>query len=374
MHAWCRSLGCLVLSALLPLYLAQAQDRAPVENEASPKNNKAERPPLVDPFFLLVQDESVREELQLTEEQRATLDEVLRQNNRLLLSIRDSGPQLAAAELQKALNQIRRSIYQGFESSQRKRMLNMVLQAQGYGALFRAEVVTSLKLEAEQLESLNKVDEEFQQKIQEFSQAAEHMSQEERQDALQEAQQSRHRQVLEVLDERQKKIWAKLLGEPFDLSQVKRSPAWAPEFEEVETWINSPTLTMESLRGRVVVVHFFAFGCINCIRNYPWYNEWYENLQDRDVTIIGIHTPETQREYDVQHLRESLEKHNLQFPVAVDNAQKNWQAWSNNIWPAVYVIDKRGRVRDWWYGELNWEGAGGHELTRKLIDELLAEE
>jgi peroxiredoxin len=141
----------------------------------------------------------------------------------------------------------------------------------------------------------------------------------------------------------------------------------------IEEWLNSEPLSMESLRGKVVVVHFFAFGCSNCINNYPWYREWHEAFHGQDVVLIGIHTPETETETDSDLLRASLEKHELKFPVAVDKEKKMWQAWYNGIWPSVYLIDKQGRVRYWWYGELNWENAGNQHVARRQIEELLAE-
>jgi peroxiredoxin len=164
------------------------------------------------------------------------------------------------------------------------------------------------------------------------------------------------------------------LGKEFDFKAVRPSPAWAPEFDGVEAWTNSSPLTMESLRGQVVVVHFFAFGCINCIHNYPWYREWHDKYSGRGVTIVGIHTPETKAETDNEQLRASLEKNDLRFPVAVDKEKKMWQAWYNGIWPSVYLVDKQGRVRYWWYGELDWQGAGNQETARQQIEQLLAED
>ena len=120
-----------------------------------------------------------------------------------------------------------------------------------------------------------------------------------------------------------------------------------------------------------MVVHFFAFGCSNCINNYPWYREWHDAFQGQDVALIGIHTPETQTETDNNLLRESLEHRELKFPVAVDKDKKMWTAWYNGIWPSVYIIDRQGRVRYWWYGELDWQGAGNQKVARKQIEELL---
>jgi len=86
-----------------------------------------------------------------------------------------------------------------------------------------------------------------------------------------------------------------------------------------------------------------------------------------------VHTPETEGEKNVEGIRKSARQHNLEFPIAVDSATRNWQAWSNTIWPAVYLIDKKGHVRYWWYGELNWQGTDGEKFMREKIVELLAE-
>jgi len=91
------------------------------------------------------------------------------------------------------------------------------------------------------------------------------------------------------------------------------------------------------------------------------------------LTVIGVHTPETEGEKVVESIRRKAVESGLEFPIAVDSRLSNWQAWSNNTWPAVYLIDKKGNVRYWWYGELNWEGTDGEKFMREKIVELLAE-
>ncbi len=164
-----------------------------------------------------------------------------------------------------------------------------------------------------------------------------------------------------------------MFGRRFDLSSVTHVGCVAPEIRDVEAWINSPPLTLAALRGKVVVVHFWAFGCINCVHNLPHYQGWYEKFSKSDVTIIGIHTPETPTERDLDNLRANVKQRDIQYPVAFDLKAENWKAWGNNVWPAVYLIDRRGQVRAWWYGELNWQGAKGEESMRQRIEALLAE-
>jgi peroxiredoxin len=147
----------------------------------------------------------------------------------------------------------------------------------------------------------------------------------------------------------------------------------APEFRGVTQWVNSKPLTMEQLRGKVVLVHFWTNGCSNCVNNYPHYKAWQKRYAGKDVVIVGIHTPETAGEQDVDRIKAQAARHGLKFAIAVDNDSANWRAWNNRYWPTVYVVDRKGRVRYGWEGELNYKGADGEEKVRKLVDELLLE-
>ncbi len=147
----------------------------------------------------------------------------------------------------------------------------------------------------------------------------------------------------------------------------------APEFSGVTRWINSEPLTLKELRGKVVVVHFWTNGCYNCINKYEHYRAWQERYAGKDVVIVGIHSPETAGERDIEGIRRQANKHGLKFPIAVDNDGANWRAWKNEYWPTVYVVDRTGRVRYGWEGELNYQGQKGEETVRKVIDTLLVE-
>ena len=89
--------------------------------------------------------------------------------------------------------------------------------------------------------------------------------------------------------------------------------------------------------------------------------------------VLGVHTPETSTEREPELVREKAKESEFTFPIVIDNDKKNWNAWGNSMWPAVYLIDKRGRLRYWWYGELNWNEAGGQNIMAEKISELLAE-
>lgn len=147
----------------------------------------------------------------------------------------------------------------------------------------------------------------------------------------------------------------------------------APEFAPGTQWLQSKPLTLASLRGQVVVVHFWTFGCINCIHNYPAYKAWQRRYAGKGVTLIGIHTPEFEGEADLKRVRAKALQNALKFPIAVDNNRQNWRNWNNRYWPSIYLIDKKGRVRYRWEGELDSGTTKGERLMRRRIDELLAE-
>lgn len=351
-------LGCIAVSWLTQFAFAE---------------EKADRPKLTDPTILLVGDDSVRSALQLTPDQLAKLDALLDKHKRVLLAIRDVGPTGADETAQPSLTEVRGELSKLLTSEQKSRLQGIILQAQGYDALLRDDVSGALNLTPDQKNELADISTKFRTSSQQLQTASAGQSPETLQAELGKLQERRHKRILAELDADQTKKWSQFLGEPFDFSKVRPSPAKAPEFEAIDEWFNSSPLTMESLRGQVVVVHFFAFGCINCIHNYPWYKEWQADLAGKGVTIVGIQTPETQAEEDNELLRQSLEKNGLTFPVAMDKQKKMWQLYYNNIWPAVYIIDKRGRVRYWWYGELDWQGAGNQKNALRQIEQLLAE-
>lgn len=149
----------------------------------------------------------------------------------------------------------------------------------------------------------------------------------------------------------------------------------APELEErsEEEWINSSPLKLAELRGRVVVLHFWAFGCINCVHNQPHYKSWHEKYSRRGLTLIGVHTPETERERDIEALRANVKERELPYPIVFDKDGQTWKTWGNRWWPSTYLIDKKGVVRFRWDGELNWKKTKGESMMRRKIEQLLAE-
>ncbi|HQI28967.1 MAG TPA: redoxin domain-containing protein, partial [Sedimentisphaerales bacterium] len=181
------------------------------------------------------------------------------------------------------------------------------------------------------------------------------------------------RRVQAILSPSQRSVLASLVGRPFDFSGLRQIACKAPEFVGVTEWLNSAPVTLRQLQGKVIVVHFYAFGCINCIRNLPHYNGWFDRFGRDDVAIVGIHRPETDAERAVAQVRRKIAEAGIRYPVAVDNESRNWDAWANRVWPSVYLIDRNGFIRYWWSGELNWQQAQGESWMRARIAELVDE-
>jgi peroxiredoxin len=194
------------------------------------------------------------------------------------------------------------------------------------------------------------------------------------QTVVDEARQREPRALLDLLSRAQQVEYHRRLGPDFDTAGLSRIYPLAPELVASTHWINSDPLSLRKLRGRVVILHFYAFECVNCQRNLPLYQRWHTEWSDRGVTVLGIQTPETEKEKQVAAISEAARRDGVTYPVLVDLEAKNWKAWSNTMWPTVYVIDADGYIRQWWQGELRWKGARGDEELTKTIERLLAEQ
>lgn len=142
----------------------------------------------------------------------------------------------------------------------------------------------------------------------------------------------------------------------------------APEFESIQAWINSEPLTLAGLRGKVVVLDFWTYSCINCLRTLPHVKAWYDAYRDDGLVIVGVHTPEFAFERDPGNVRRAVRDHGISYPVALDPEFGTWQAWDNQYWPAKYFVDRAGRIRYAHFGE------GDYEESERVIRELLAED
>jgi thiol-disulfide isomerase/thioredoxin len=132
-------------------------------------------------------------------------------------------------------------------------------------------------------------------------------------------------------------------------------------------WINSPPITSERLAGRVVLVQFWTFTCINWLRTLPYTRAWAETYRNAGLVTIGVHTPEFAFERDVLNVRRSSQRLQVDYPVAVDSDSAIWRAFSNQYWPALYLLDGKGRVRHHMFGE------GGYAESEQVIRELLTQ-
>ena len=141
----------------------------------------------------------------------------------------------------------------------------------------------------------------------------------------------------------------------------------APELAGITAWINSEPTTLASLRGKVVLVHFWTFGCINCIHVQPYVKAWYDRYASSGLVVIGVHTPELSFERDLGNVREAVAKADIRFPVAFDPAYATWNAYRNGYWPAFFFIDRSGRIRHTHIGEGDYDGS--EQVLRQLLSE-----
>lgn len=141
----------------------------------------------------------------------------------------------------------------------------------------------------------------------------------------------------------------------------------APEFAGITQWLNSKPLRMGELKGKVVLIDFWTYTCINCIRTLPYVTTWYEAYKDQGFVIIGVHSPEFEFEKDTKNVQAAMKRYNITYPVAQDNNFATWTAYNNHYWPAKYLIDAKGYIRYTHFGE------GEYETTEKKIQELLKE-
>jgi cytochrome c biogenesis protein CcdA/thiol-disulfide isomerase/thioredoxin len=132
-------------------------------------------------------------------------------------------------------------------------------------------------------------------------------------------------------------------------------------------WLNSPPLTAEALKGKVVLVDFWTYSCINCLRSIPYVRAWAEKYKDQGLVVIGVHAPEFAFEKNIYNVNRAVTKLKIDYPVAIDNNYAIWRAFNNECWPADYFVDTQGRIRHHFFGE------GDYSESEKVIQQLLAE-
>jgi len=132
-------------------------------------------------------------------------------------------------------------------------------------------------------------------------------------------------------------------------------------------WLNSPPLSAAGLRGKVVLIDFWTYTCINWLRTLPYVRAWAEKYREHGVVVIGVHSPEFSFEHDIDNVRRAAKDMRVAYPIAIDNDYAIWSAFDNHYWPALYLVDAQGRIRSHQFGE------GAYEQSEMMIQQLLAE-
>ena len=161
-------------------------------------------------------------------------------------------------------------------------------------------------------------------------------------------------------------IAAARLGVPGNVEANQRAPRELAAIGGAAAWLNSPRLSPSRLAGKVVLVDFWTYTCINWLRTLPYIRAWAQKYRER-LVVIGVHTPEFAFEQDLDNVRRAVRQMRIEYPVAIDNDYAIWRAFRNQFWPALYFVDARGRVRQHHFGE------GEYEQSEKVIQRLLAE-
>ena len=140
-----------------------------------------------------------------------------------------------------------------------------------------------------------------------------------------------------------------------------------PSLDHATAWLNSPRISADSMRGKVVLIDFWTYTCINWRRTLPYLREWAQKYKNQNLVVIGVHTPEFGFERDLDNVRRNAKDENVEYPIAVDSDYAIWRAFDNHYWPALYFIDAEGRIRHHVFGE------GEYEQSEQIIQQLLAE-
>ncbi|MBC7701123.1 MAG: thioredoxin family protein [Massilia sp.] len=166
------------------------------------------------------------------------------------------------------------------------------------------------------------------------------------------------------------RTWSSETGHPpstnFVTTDAQRTYPTAPEFTGIDQWLNSPPLSIKALRGRVVLIDFWTHACVNCVRTLPHVQRWHERYAAQGLMVVGIHTPEFAFERSTDSVRQAIRRHGLSYPVAQDNRYQTWNAYANQCWPAVYLVDRQGRIVFTHFGE------GDEAAIEQRIQQLLA--
>ena len=331
----------------------------------------AEAPSLAGSAVLLqmIRDNAVQQELRIGDEQKKKILSALRMVDGPWFRSRNLKAVTREQEISKLVGQLETKLQTILTQSQQQRLLQLRCQSLGTRMLLRSDVIAKLQLSNQQVEALTSA---FHATDSANSQLSNEEGSSEQREQL---KQQEVALVKQELTDVQKLRLSTLTGAPFDFSAVRRTYPLAPELSLGDTqWIQGEPIKLANLQGKVVAIHFYAYQCINCQRNLPHYTAWMKDYADRDFVVIGIQTPETVAERDPAKVAAAAKREGMNYPLLLDLKSSNWKKWSNTMWPTVYLIDRKGLLRRWWQGELNWKGGNGEQQMRATIEQLLAEQ
>jgi thiol-disulfide isomerase/thioredoxin len=154
-------------------------------------------------------------------------------------------------------------------------------------------------------------------------------------------------------------------SEPLSSVAQAASRPKLPEFQGISQWLNSQPLSLASLKGKVVLVQFWTFSCINCQRTLPYIVKWHQRYAAQGLQVIGVHTPEFAFERDPNNVKKALQQYQIAYPVPMDNGFKTWRAYHNRYWPNLYLADRQGFL------QYSHAGEGAYDTTDQRIRQLL---
>lgn len=327
-----------------------------------------------DPLIWLIRDSFIQDQIEAQPTQRAQLRSLSDEVDARIWPARNQGAATSLRVWNEQSQRVRDELPGILSEAQRRRLDEIAIRLLGLRAVQRRDFADRLELTAAQRSAFDKTFEEIQQHL-----AALRARREQGEDtvALQREQSDfvteKQTAILQQITREQRYEWRRAMGDELALDSIGyvdfRAPALAMDHA---VWLEDEA--QPYAHRKVTILHFFACNCFNCWRNYPHYQRWHEQYSNRNVQVLGIHTPETNEERQIDFLRRKVAESELEFPILVDHRSENWNAWGNSMWPSVYIIDSRGRVRAWWIGELNWEGADGDKQLEAMIEKILAEE
>lgn len=327
-----------------------------------------------DPLWILLHEPAVIREFKLSPPQSQAYENLLDAYDAKFFPLRNHPRDRVGQEVETLLNELTEDLADILSVRQLERIRQLRRRYQGSAAFLSADVKEQLGLSPDKQQAVERAVSDAREATEKLQQR---LSGGESRVAIEKAyaavKEKERRAIQAALNQKQVTAWQQALGRDFDLSRLGTPTYKAPELIDSGEWIHAEPFTLASLTGKVVIVHFYACGCINCIHNYPVYLEWYERYRDEDFVILGIHTPETAFEENPENVRQKAADADLPFPVLIDGERKNWDAWGNSMWPSVYLLDKQGRLRAFWPGELKWQGATGDQWMATRIEQLLAE-